>query len=940
MQLATGTIELRFTANSVTGEHGLLSRDSSGFDGGGHVTIFIRDGALQVRIQDTVTTHAINLPGAIQAGQEAHVAVVFGEAGGFTVYLDGVAQATDPYTGGIAGNTEPVVVGGVQWRSGDAVADVIERPFDGVIETARIFDVALDATQVADLAAGAEPSSAPDAVDDVGFVVDAGVDLRISFADLLANDTDPNGDALTLVSVSGDAVIDAVNEEVVFNTATLGAQSFTYTVEDPDGLQDTATVSVDVTEPNVAPVAGDDAGFTAVAGREIRIPFADLLANDSDANTVDTLSIVSVTGAVLDAVTQEVVFTAGAVAGSESFTYTIEDSAGAQDTATVSVDVVANSAPVAGDDGPLAVREGTELRIPVADLLANDSDADGDALVITGVTGAVLDAVTDEVVFTAGAPGAASFTYTVEDVDGAQDTATVSLDVVANVAPVAGDDGPFTVGESGELRLAIADLLANDSDPDGATVSLVSVTGAVIDGTDVVFTAPATAGAASFSYTIEDADGAQDTATVSVDVLANQPPVAVDDAGFGVQQGGELRIPVATLLANDSDPENTALTLTAVSGTGVSLDTNTNEVVVTGGTLGAQSFSYTVTDADGVSSQADVFYTVVAAGPTGPTPILSQTGLVIDNTIADAVIIADDPSFQLSQGTVEVRFTPDTLNGTDFLVSRDSSGFDAGGHFALSIVDGRVQVRMQDTSGSFTSQTPNGLLTAGQEAHVAVVFGEAGGFTVYVDGVAQATNPYTGGWTSNNEPIVLGADQGRSGDGVADDLRSPFDGTISEFNLYDSALDAGTVAALAAGANANADPVAQDDSGFLALIGQDLEITAADLLVNDSDANGDTVTITAVTGDATLNANGTITFNSTTAGTQTFTYTIDDGNGGTDTATVTVNVSADTPANDPPTATDDAGFTVVEESVLRIPFADLLANDTDPDQGEVLTITA
>ena len=96
--------------------------------------------------------------------------------------------------------------------------------------------------------------------------------------------------------------------------------------------------------------------------------------------------------------------------------------------------------PVAGDDR-LSTRVDTVLTIPVADLLANDTDPNADPLSITSVTSgpngsAVLDgkgtadASDDVVVFTPGAgfTGQATFGYTVSD-GTATDDATVTVDV-------------------------------------------------------------------------------------------------------------------------------------------------------------------------------------------------------------------------------------------------------------------------------------------------------------------------------------------------------------------------------------------------------------------------------------------------------------------------------------------------------------------------------
>ncbi|MGY2574025.1 tandem-95 repeat protein, partial [Vibrio sp. C8] len=111
-----------------------------------------------------------------------------------------------------------------------------------------------------------------------------------------------------------------------------------------------------------------------------------------------------------------------------------------------------------------------------------------------------------------------------------------------------------------------------------------------------------------------------------------------------------------------------------------------------------------------------------------------------------------------------------------------------------------------------------------------------------------------------------------------------------------------------------------------------LTISAADLLENDSDPDGDTLTITSV--NATSGTHGSVelidgkvvyTPESNYNGVASFTYTISDGHGGTDTATVTVNV---TPENDPPVAQDD-GNTVSNDQTTAV--GNVLINDTDVD---------
>ena len=116
-------------------------------------------------------------------------------------------------------------------------------------------------------------------------------------------------------------------------------------------------------------------------------------------------------------------------------------------------------------------------------------------------------------------------------------------------------------------------MLANDTDPDpGDTRTItavtqgangtVAITGA---GTGLTYTPAANfAGTDTFTYTISDAAGLTDIATVTVTVTnLNDPPVAVDDAATVAEDSGATPIAV---LGNDTDPDTgTTLTITAVT---------------------------------------------------------------------------------------------------------------------------------------------------------------------------------------------------------------------------------------------------------------------------------------------------------------------------------------------------------------------------------------
>src|SRR6478752_6747242 len=115
---------------------------------------------------------------------------------------------------------------------------------------------------VAGLLAGLLPAAAsaasPDAVNDAYPTVE---DSGPTHIDVLANDTDADHDALTIIDVStpdeGTATTDG-NDVIYTPPADYhGGDTFTYTIDDGNGGQDTATVTVTVASVNDAPSGAD-----------------------------------------------------------------------------------------------------------------------------------------------------------------------------------------------------------------------------------------------------------------------------------------------------------------------------------------------------------------------------------------------------------------------------------------------------------------------------------------------------------------------------------------------------------------------------------------------------------------------------------------------------------------------------------------------------------
>ncbi len=161
---------------------------------------------------------------------------------------------------------------------------------------------------------------------------------------VLGNDSDPDGDALGIASVTQGAngtVVDNGDGTVTYtpNADFNGTDSFTYTVSDGNGGTDTATVNVTVNPVNDAPAASGE----SIATNQDTAITASVLSNDSDPDG-DALSVASVTqganGTVVVNGDNTVTYTPVAgFTGTDSFTYTVSDGNGGTDTATVSVTV-------------------------------------------------------------------------------------------------------------------------------------------------------------------------------------------------------------------------------------------------------------------------------------------------------------------------------------------------------------------------------------------------------------------------------------------------------------------------------------------------------------------------------------------------------------------------------------------------------------------------
>ena len=359
------------------------------------------------------------------------------------------------------------------------------------------------------------------------------------------------------------------------------------------------------------------------------------------------------------------------------------------------------------------------------------------------------------------------------------------------------------------------------------------------------------------------------------------------------------------LLANDTDPENEVLGLQGFTqpANGTLVDNGDGTLTYTPDAtfVGLDSFVYTVTDGANTDTAT---VTVQVDLPSAPSPIFATDPSTFPATFNgrtnSAVILPHDSAYEVPNGAWIIEFNASELPELrHFLLSKDSSGFDDGGHFAIYMVPGTALnradliVRFQDLSSTIEVTVDNAV-NDNIDHQLVVNFG-AGGIEVWLDGVLVATDPYAGGLVGNAEPLVIGANQWASGDGVADILRDAMIGTVDNVLLFDERLSESEIEAVFLGAPAI---VAVDDV-VSTEANADLTIDIAnDLLGNDVDSNGDVLQLDSFTqpviGTLTDNGDGTLTYtpDANFVGNDTFTYVTSDEEGNSESATVTVDVSA------------------------------------------------
>ncbi|MCA9126087.1 MAG: tandem-95 repeat protein [Planctomycetales bacterium] len=505
--------------------------------------------------------------------------------------------------------------------------------------------------------------------------------------------------------LEGMAVISTDGSSVLYTPPTnfRGFDRFSYTITDAGGLSATGFAEIQV-RPETLPSAVDD----LLIGLEGSSASVLVLTNDFVHPNAEPI-LLSFTqgtfGTIVTGIAGEIVYTSNEpnFYGTDSFTYTMNDSSGlgSDSTATVHIQIQdVNDPPILNNDS-FTTSEDAPLVVPISQLLVNDSPGAGEevgvaqapqTLTLVSIFSMSQDGSVmldgENVVFTptSNFNGDLFFSYTVEDsgMPALSSTAVVTIDVISvNDPPIAGADAVVTV-EDQSLSISIASLMSNDSpgpaNEAGQQLSIAGVSatsgfgGSVTIGNGIITYVPAPDyyGTDSFIYVLNDSAGGTSTGTVNVTVApTNDAPIAGPDS-LSTFADTALSIAISELLANDSaGPANESLqSLSIVSITATPNSFGT--VVISS----ADSITYTPTP--GFVGQATFEYTLQDSGPDEGANTNQSTGIVSISVLQG---VPDLVATDFSVSNSHVLLGMGTISGTIF-----NAGNGASGNFNVQLV--------------------------------------------------------------------------------------------------------------------------------------------------------------------------------------------------------------------------------------------------------------
>ncbi|MFK4577978.1 DUF4082 domain-containing protein [Bradyrhizobium ottawaense] len=614
----------------------------------------------------------------------------------------------------------------------------------------------------------------------------------------------------------------------------------------------------------------------------------------------------------------------------DAFNYTMRDTAGATSSSTVTITIHgANDAPV------LAVQTGNQtatvgsafsLTLPAGTFTDVDS-GDSLAYAATAADGSPLPAWLTFNATTrtfSGTPtsadvGTVSVKATATDLGSlsASETFNIAVSTTANRPPTAVSDtgdatekGGTNNGTGGSP--GTGNVLANDTDPDsGDTKTVTAVSFGSTSGTlgsslngahgslvlnasgaftyTVNETDPAVQALRlstntltdAFNYTMRDTAGATSSSTVTITIHgANDAPVLAVQTGNQTATVGSafsLTLPAGTFTDVDSG-DSLAYAATAADGSPLpawltfNATTRTFSGTPTSADVGTVSVKATATDLGSLSA-SETFNIAVSTTPSTVS---------LFSTSDTPSVLSDSDTSQVNLGVRFASSAVGTITGIKYYKSANDTGTHTGSLWSST---GTLLA-----TATFTNETSSGWQTVTFSSPVSITPGTTYIASFHSNG-RYADTPSYFTTAHANGPLTASA----SNNGVY---------TYGTGNLFPTSTFNATnywvdVVFSNSGGGTNQPPIANNDTGFNATKDVALSISGTSLLANDTDPNGDALTITgvsgAVNGTASFNAqNNTVTFSPASGytGPASFNYAISDGRGGTASATASVTVRA------------------------------------------------
>lgn len=500
--------------------------------------------------------------------------------------------------------------------------------------------------------------------------------------------SDPEGASLiyTLLSAPAKGSLTGTPPNLTYrpNANANGADSFTFKVGDGALESSVATVSINITPVNDAPVANAQSLSTAED-----TPLAvSVSGSDVEGSTLTYSLVTAPSKGSLSGSLPNVTYTPQANAnGSDSFVFRVNDGSTNSANATVSITITpVNDAPVASSS---SVTTSKNNAVPVT-LAA--TDVDGNPLsyaVLSNPGNGTLTGSLPNLTYTPNSDftGSDSFTWRAGDGTLLSATATVSITVLqANAPPVANAQSVTTAEDTAKA------IVLSGSDPESSALTYSLVSGPAkgsLSGTmpNVTYTPQANAnGSDSFVFRVNDGTSNSTNATVSITITpVNDAPVAAS-ASISTQRNTAVAV---TLGGSDVDGNPLTYSLVGNPANGSLSGTAPNLTYIPANNFtGADSFSFRVNDGTVNSANATVSITVVAGANLAPTAHSKAFSVMRGKTVGIQLSGVDPESSPISYRIVRGP-TNGTLTGTPpNVVYKPKAKYAGGDNFQYVTNDG------------------------------------------------------------------------------------------------------------------------------------------------------------------------------------------------------------------------------------------------------------